>query len=119
MYNNIVSQGVAAQKMLYGPSGDRVIDAYHAASIQGKMKQQILTVMEQEIKDIKEIKPTAFKHISDQSKVNVIDISPRSIVEGKETAFEQAIVAELQISRHFFPPSDPAYHIEIPQPAGK
>ncbi|MCP4114989.1 MAG: hypothetical protein GY737_06195 [Desulfobacteraceae bacterium] len=56
------------------------------------------------------------KHGADSSKVNVIDISPRTLKpKNKQSEFEKAIKESSKIDRHFFPPKDPAIHIEIKQ----
>ncbi len=102
MYGNIRSQGVAKQKALYGPSGDRVIDFYPD---QNAMLQEILSIGPSKVS----------AHCADPSKLNVLDISPNSIRYGP--AFINAILNDPRVGKFLGPSdNDPAYHIEIPQP---
>ena len=59
MYNNILAKGVAAQKSLYGPAGDKVIDVYVASKAARRTPDQIKADMEAKII---EIGPTNVSH---------------------------------------------------------
>ena len=88
MYENIKKSGAAAQKKLYGKYGDMVIDAYVEAKNAGMDAAGIQEAM---TKKIIEVGPSKIsKHLSkDISKVQVVDISPRSI--SNKTAFVDAV----------------------------
>ena len=112
MYNNIVSKGVAAQKSLYGPFGDQVIDVYVASHAAGKSPDQIKADMEAKIIALG---PTNVSHhAADPNVLNVFDVAPTSIAN--RAAFEQAVRADARVKKFLVPPSDPGYHLEIPQP---
>jgi hypothetical protein len=100
MFENISKYGVKKQKELYGKYGDMVIDKYPSLS---SMIHKIIELGPEHIS----------KHCGEPTKINVIDIAPSSIRHRK--AFEKAIRNNHAVSRFFFPPSDPAYHLEIPQ----
>lgn len=115
MYNNLVAHGVAAQKKLYAAAGDLVIDVYVQQKAAGKNAAKIKAAMEAKINAIGPEKIS--HHCADPAKLNVIDVSPASIVN--KHAFENAVHAALnsgKVSRFITPNNgDPAYHIEIPQ----
>ncbi len=113
MYGNIESQGVAKQKQLYGPNGDKVIDVYVKGKAAGKSQMEIRALM---VAKINALGPTnVSKHLADPSVLNVVDISPTSIKN--RAAFEAAVRADPRVSKFLTPgDGDPAYHIEIPQP---
>ena len=119
MYGNIVTHGVDAQKKLYGASGDKVVDEYSNALTSKKNKEEIISAMGDKIVSIHENTPNAFKHVSDPNVLNVIDIAPSSIPSDKQKSFKEAINGESRIKKAFFPPTDPAFHIEIEQPEVK
>lgn len=110
MYDNIVAHGVEHQKALYGRYGDMIIDAYVTSEAAGNDATQIKADMEAKII---EVGPSnVSKHCADSSVLCVVDIAPSSI--GNDTKFREAVVAETAVSNHIFPPTDPAYHLEIP-----
>lgn len=114
MFNNIVSHGVAQQKGLYAAAGDKVIDVYVSQKKAGKTSDQIKAAMEKEIVKIGPGKVS--RHCADPATLNVVDIAPSSI--SNKQAFEDAVdaaIANGKVSKFIMPPSDPAYHIEIPQ----
>lgn len=112
MFENIESNGVASQKALYGPNGDKVIDVYVAEHAAGKSQAEIITAMEAKIN---ELGPgNVSRHLADPSTMNVIDIAPSQIAD--KPAFEAAVAEDSRVSKFLKPPNDPAYHLEIPQP---
>ena len=114
MYNNIVATGVAAQKSLYGPAGDKVIDVYVASKAARRTPDQIKADMEAKII---EIGPTNVSHhASDPNVLNVFDVAPSSVAN--RAAFEQAVRSDARVKKFLVPPNDPGYHLEIPQPQG-
>jgi len=112
MGDNIVSQGVESQKALYGSYGDQVIDVYVAEKAAGKSQAEIVSAMEAKIN---ELGPSnVSRHFADPSTMSVIDIAPSQITDRE--AFEKAVEADSRVTTFLKPPSDPAYHLEIPQP---
>lgn len=114
MYNNLVATSVPRQKKLYGAAGDQVIDVYVVQKAAGKTADQIKAAMEAKIKALG---PThVSRHCADPSVLNVIDIAPSTIAN--KQAFETAVLAAKargKVSHFITPPTDPAYHLEIPQ----
>lgn len=118
MYENISRHGVAHQKKLYSKAGDQVIDVYAAASKAGKSADVVIGEMTTKILALDPGKVS--KHAVDLSKLNVIDIAPSSIPVGLRPAFVKALKTQIELGNvtgFFQPPKDPAYHLEIPQPA--
>lgn len=117
MFNNIVSHGVASQKALYAAAGDSVIDEFVKAKNAGKSNDQIVAAMEAKIRAVGP--EHVSHHCADPAKLNVVDVAPSSIAN--KPAFEHAVQAAKTKGKvsTFLTPSnhDPAYHIEIPQPA--
>ena len=112
MFDNIQSQGVAAQKKLYAAAGDMVIDEYVKAKKAGKSEIEIKAAMEAKIIAIG---PTKISHpAADPNVLCVFDVAPSSIA--KKAAFEKAVRADKRVKKFILPPVDPAYHLEIPQP---
>jgi hypothetical protein len=112
MNDNIVSKGVASQKRLFGPAGDKVIDVYVASKQAGKTAAEIKADMEAKII---EIGPASVsRHCADPKVLVVVDIGPSSIRH--QAAFIEAVNAEMpgRVSKFLQPPDDPAYHIEMP-----
>jgi hypothetical protein len=112
MYDNAERHGVDSQHRLYGPSGDKVLDVYSARKAAGDTPDAIKAAMETKIK---EIGPThVSRHASDPRVLNVLDIAPSSIKD--KVGFEHAVKADDRVSYFLVPPTDPGYHLEIPQP---
>lgn len=109
MYQNLEAKGVADQKRLYGVNGDKVIDVYDKAKRNGESPNQIKSRMEQEIIAIGPGKVS--RHCADYHQLCVVDIDPDSIAN--HDAFKAAVKSDSRISQSFFPPADPAYHLEI------
>lgn len=112
MYNNLERYGVEAQKKLYAPAGDKVIDVYAKSKAEGKTADKIKLAMEEKIKSLG---PTnVSKHASDPKILNVFDVAPSSI--SNKRAFERAVKEDRRVSKFLSPAkSDPGYHIEISQ----
>ena len=115
MYNNLEKYGVAAQKDLYADPGDKVIDTYVRSKAAGNTADRIKLDMETKIRDLG---PTnVSKHTADPRVLNVVDIAPSSVKDRR--AFELAVKADSRVKKLLTPAnSDPAYHLEIPQPRG-
>lgn len=114
MYENIERHGVAHQKKLYGPYGDKVIDEYSLLKSSGKLKQDIISGMSVKITNLGP--RNVSRHAGDPEKLNVVDIAPSSINLALRTKFESTVNADPRVSKFITPPTDPTYHIEIPQP---
>jgi len=56
------------------------------------------------------------RHAGNPHKLNVIDIASSSIPFALRRKFESAVTSDSRVSKFIPPPTDPAYHIEIPQP---
>jgi len=110
MYENIVSRGdkgVAFSYNLYGAGGDKVTKVY--ADNKTKPRDEVIRLMEAKIK---EVGPAAVsKHISETH--YVFDVAPSSITN--KPAFLKAAKSHKAVTNVLEPPSDPAYHIEIPK----
>jgi hypothetical protein len=121
MYNNIVRFGVKHQLRLYGATADRVINRYATSLAAGKSETEIKADMTNTIFEIKKTQPLAFTHTTDPKLLNTIDIRYKSIVNSKREDFIAAAKSEtrLRSKRLFYPPKDPAIHIEILQPKTK
>jgi hypothetical protein len=112
MFDNLERFGVAHQKALYGPSGDRVIEVYQQAKRASRDAATIKALMAQEIV---RIGPTRVsRHASDPNVLNVFDVAPSSVT--RRAAFEQAVRSDQRVTKFIVPPTDPGYHLEIPQP---
>ena len=114
MYDNIKSKGVAHQKKLYAKAGDKVIDAYVTAKAAGKNRTEIIAAMEAKVIEVGPRRVS--NHAADLTKMNVFDVAPSSIPSDRKTEWEKAIKANADIGKYIFPPGDPGYHFEIPQP---
>jgi hypothetical protein len=111
MYDNCENLGATNQKDLYANAGDQVIDAYSQGKAQNLSRDQIIQMM---ISKINEVGPTnVSKHCANPDVLNVIDISPSSI--SNQGAFENCLASNPGISNFIAPPTDPVFHIEIPQ----
>jgi hypothetical protein len=110
MYNNLEGEGVDAQKELYADAGDKVIDVYVASKAAKKTPDQIKADM---LVKINEVGPSLVSnHCADSSKLCVVDITPNSITN--KTKFIEEAGKDSRVSKFLKPPSDPAYHLEIP-----
>lgn len=128
MFNNIENKGVLSQKILYGASGDKVIDTYSEAKEYNYQAIHVNEILDADFlpilsngniktlmtNKIKEVGPSnVSKHSSDPNTYNVIDISPKSLSNG--SSFGNKVKADTRVEKVITPPKDPAYHIEIPQ----
>jgi hypothetical protein len=114
MFDNLERQGVAAQRRLYrGKPGEQVIDVYERSRAAGQPPDEIKRNMEVKIKDLGP--GTVSRHAADPRTLNVADIAPSSV--DNPAAFEKAVRRDTRVARFLTPgDSDPAYHLEIPQP---
>jgi hypothetical protein len=121
LHDNLVREGVDAQRRLYLAPGNQVIDVFIADA--AKTRDETIADMAAKIR---ELGPYHVSHhcLSDEDleRLNVLDISPVQL------AHPQAFVAECRkeappaktgglLSKLLEPPHDPGIHLEIPQPA--
>src|SRR3954468_15229483 len=100
MFDNIVSQGVAAQKKLYAAAGDLVIDEYVKAKKAGKTPIEIKAAMGGKIIAVG---PTKISHhAADPLVLCVFDVAPSSIA--KKAEFERAVTKDKRVSKFLKPP---------------
>lgn len=109
MYENCVSKGAQFNKDMYAAAGDKVVDVYIANK--DKQRDVVIALM---LAKINEVGPTKVsKHISDTH--YTFDVAPSSIPATKHAKFLEAIKAHKAVSKVIPPPTDPAFHIEIPK----
>ncbi|MBI4088711.1 hypothetical protein HY415_01300, partial [Candidatus Kaiserbacteria bacterium] len=106
MYDNLQTYGVANQKALYGPNGDAVIDVYAERKQAGASAAEIKAAMKQKIEQL------GCSNVSNHcSASDVFDVAPSSISNGG--MFRTAVQNSSAVKKYIFPPTDPAYHIEL------
>jgi hypothetical protein len=118
MYQNLVGPGVAKQKKLYGPAGDKVIDVFVALRDEGKSPQEIKDGMRDAIVAIGPSKVS--RHCGDPTLLNVFDVGPNSLGDDEaKKAFNAAAAAEVgvRVAKYIPFPRDPGDHFEI-KPSG-
>lgn len=117
MYDNLERHGVENQTNLYGSGsyGDMVIDIYVESKGSGGTRDEIISDMQTKIE---ELGPTnVSKHASDPNVLGVIDIDIKSL--SNQERFKGVVngfKSKGTVSKFLFPPKDPAFHLEIPQP---
>jgi hypothetical protein len=113
MYNNIMATGIVAQKKLYGPGGDKVIDEFNLKKNYGYGKGDILKAMERKIIEVGPSKVSAHC-LPDPENHVTFDISPSSVPAAKKSLFEKAMK---KITSNLLIPGvttgEPVYHAEI------
>ncbi|HTG33262.1 MAG TPA: hypothetical protein VLB76_10045 [Thermoanaerobaculia bacterium] len=114
MFVNLEREGIEAQRRLYREPGRKVIEVYRQARLAGKGAAAIQALMTAEIV---RLGPTnVSRHASDPKILNVFDVAPGSIAN--RPVFEARVRAEGRVAKFLLPPTDPGYHLEIPQPPG-
>ena len=125
MYDNIKQKGVASQKDMYATTGDAIVNVYVRLNAAGKSKGEIIAAMEAEIISLSEKGLRVSKHCVSEvqyKKLNVIDVSPRTIPQSLHKAMKTKLVnlkAQGLLEKFIIPgevKGEPAYHLEIPQP---
>ena len=121
MYDNLARTGEQAQRRLYDPNGEAVIDVALAERRAGSSRDAAILAMMRRIEEIRTADSNAFKHLVDPTRLQAVDIDPRSLRGyGSEAERRDRLLSgfrrEKGISRVLGPPrGDPAIHIEIPQ----
>lgn len=111
MYNNLETQGVAAQRKLYKPPGQAIIDVYVAGKAAKKTADAIKADMTAKILELGPEKVS--HHAADPKVLNVFDVAPSSVAD--VAAFQNAAKSDKRVSKFLTPPNDPGLHFEIPQ----
>jgi hypothetical protein len=118
MYQNLVGrgrgQGVSAQRRLYGPAGDSVIDTFVELRDQGKSPAEIKTGMKDKIIEVGPSRVS--RHCGDPNILNVFDVGPASVgnSDAQEEFVDAARAEEGSRITKFIPyPQDPGHHFEI------
>ena len=70
------------------------------------------TIAKMEVKILEIGASHVSRHCADFNKLCVVDIAPSSILN--KDAFIKAVASDKRVSKFLQPPSDPAYHLEIP-----
>jgi hypothetical protein len=112
MFNNLEQFGVAAQKKLYKPPGQEVIDVYASMRAEGHTPDDVKAAMTAKILELGA--QSVSKHCGDANVRSVFDVAPSSIPTDQHQAFETAVSENTRVDKFLKPPIDPAYHIEIP-----
>ena len=112
MFNNLETQGVAAQRRLYKDPGQQVIDVYVSGKAAGKTPDAIKADMTAKIIALGPMKVS--HHAADPKLLNVFDVAPSSVAD--VNAFQAAVKKDARVSKFLTPPNDPGLHFEIPQP---
>jgi hypothetical protein len=114
MFNNLEARGVDHQRALYGAPGNRVIDTYVESKAAGKTPAEIQIDMAATINQGNPYDVS--HHMFNPAKLCVVDIDPNTIAD--RAAFVAAVKADKRVSIFFFPPRDPAFHLESPLTGG-
>ena len=113
MYNNVQTQGIDAERNLYGPYGNKVLDEYQLKKNYGYGKNDILKGMEQKIIEIGPQNVSAHCTL-DPLKNLAFDIPPGQIPDALKSNFETAM--KRNTSKFLIPgitTGEPVYHAEI------
>jgi hypothetical protein len=113
MYTNIVNKGIDSQRKLYGPAGNKVIDAYTLKKNYGYGQTDILKAM---VKAINTVGPSNVSAhcVADPTQQVAFDILPGSIPKEQKKIFEdsmKSITSKLLIPG--ITTGEPVYHAEI------
>jgi hypothetical protein len=115
MYDNAQAKGVDSQRALYGPGGNKVLDAYQQGVKNGDAPATIQANMTKVVED----NASSFHHVARDPNLSVFDVAPSSIANSNQGA-KGRLVKEAQsdnrIERFFQPPNDPGYHFEVRNP---
>jgi RHS repeat-associated protein len=110
MLTNIINHGVQSQLHLYGAPGRQVVNVAAAGLAQHLSRADILRNM---VAEIRRLGPgRVSRHAGDPAVINVIDISPATIIN-RENFVREIRAGNINL---FQPPRDPAFHLEIQQP---
>ena len=115
MHDQTLEKGVVAQKVLYGPSGEKVIDVYVQQKSFGKTRAEIINKMEEKINELGPSKVS--RHCGNQNVLNVFDVSSRRMTNASSFLNEARKYEGTgkEISKIINETDRNCYHFEIPQ----
>lgn len=113
MYENIVKQGAASQRKLYGPAGGKVIDTYELKKNYGYGKSDTLKAMAETVISVGPQNVSAHTVLDPRNKI-AFDIVPNSIPANKKELFQNAMQ---KVSSKLLIPGvtkgENVYHVEM------
>jgi hypothetical protein len=112
MFDNLERLGVAAEKKLYKAPGQAVIDVYASMRAMGHNADDTKLAMTEKILELGP--QTVSHHCAEPDVRSVFDVAPSSIPVLLRGTFESVVSDCDQVDKFLMPPTDPAYHIEIP-----
>ena len=115
MFVNLERHGIGAQRKLYKAPGQRVIDTYALLMGRDLPDGAIIAAMADTIREVGPEKVSG--HCADPKRLQVVDVAPSSIA--RHEPFGRAVMQEIAagvVSKFLRPPTDPAFHLEIPEP---
>ena len=121
MFDNIMADGVAKQKELYGPNGDAVIDVWVQETTglkRSEIRAQRTTIETAMVDKINELGPfNVSHHIADpNSGIQTVDLAPSSIAASARAKFQSFAQSDSRVAEFFGPrKGDKAFHVEIIQ----
>ncbi|MEK7951581.1 DVUA0089 family protein [Luteolibacter soli] len=104
---------------LYDANGDQLIDVYLAGIEAGKSATTIIADIEARITTLKVADPTAFRHTSDPTQLQLIDIAYTGIANPLRLHAATSTLADPRITHRLDRSTQPierTFHLEIPQP---
>jgi len=113
MYNNAQTLGIASQRKLYGPAGNKVLDTYQLKKSYNYGPADTIAAMAITILSIGPSNVSAHC-TSDPQKLLAFDIPPAQIPPEKKSLFESAM--KKAMSKFLIPgvtTGEPVYHAEI------
>lgn len=112
MYANLERTGPEYQRKLYGPVGDRIVDAYERLKAARRTPEAIVFNMAAAI--IREGAERVSDHCADPAEKTVADISRAGLVNAD--AFIAAAKADRRVSKVLDEPANGCVHLVIPSP---
>lgn len=113
MYQNIIKQGIASQRKLYGAAGAKVLDTYELKKNYGYGQSDTLKAMTDTIISVGPQNVSAHTVLNPNSKI-AFDIIPSSIPANKKELFQNAMK---KVSSKFLIPGvtkgENVYHVEM------
>jgi hypothetical protein len=113
MYQNIIKQGIASQRKLYGPAGGKVLDTYELKKNYGYGQSDTLKAMADTVISVGPQNVSAHTVLNPNSKI-AFDVVPSSVPANKKELFQNAMK---KISSKFLIPGvtkgENVYHVEM------
>ena len=108
MFDNCELKGSMAQLKLYKEAGQQVVKVYMNRGIDNRES----TIAKMEAKILEIGASHVSRHCADFNKLCVVDIAPSSI--SNKSGFIAETLLDKRVSKLLHPPTDPAFHLEIP-----